>query len=180
MVTGEIKAHMVPRFSENPDERHVEKVYDFYAHDLSVAFELLRKFTDQEGLTASVIAMQKYPTLEHVVKSSKKREADGNLIATDKVVEKKSDTRWVLSFDWKTKDPAEARCLEYDFYDDGWPCKIAFMLADDEPSPVIDLGSLQFPSEDVRRFEMTVSVPDAGRAKRFEEALLEQVGKAGN
>lgn len=176
-MTEGYQASIVSKLSESSDDTHIEKTYDFYARDLSIAFSILRELTEKEGLTSSVLTMQKYPTLEHVQRKSRKKDKDGNAIMVDKVVEVANDARWVLSFDWKTRDPAEARCLSYDFYDDGWPCSIAFMLADDEEIPVIEDAELRLPSEDARRFEMTMVVPDEERAKRFEDALASMIGE---
>lgn len=146
------------------DARHIEYVYDFYAKDLSRAFRALKTFTDENELTPSTITMQKFPEVETVKKKTKKKDADGNPVFSEKKVVKKSDIRWVMSFDWKTKDPAEARVLEYHFYDNGWPGSVVIAANDG-----IEVESLD--KCDCHSFEVSLRLQNNERASKLEKSF---------
>lgn len=153
-------APLAPRaIARDEENHHIEYIYDFYAKDLSYAFSALRKWNEKANLTASTLTMQKFPEVEHKKVKTRKKNKEGTPVYTDKIVEHKSDIRWVLSFDWKTKDPTEARCLEYHFYDDGWPGSATFMFTEDNYITLNDNDGNN-DEDSARRFECTVTLYD--------------------
>lgn len=152
------------------EKHHVEYLYDFHAKDLSRAFRALREFTEKNSLTPSTLTMQKFPEVETVRKNTKKTDADGNPVYSEKKTVKHSDVRWVLSFDWKTKDPADARTLEYCFYDNGWPGSVSFIIA--EPDEIA-LAPRDEKREEPMLFECSFSFHDNPRARELADSLAE-------
>ena len=156
------------------DTHHVEYLYDFYAKDLSSAFSALRKFTSANSLTPSAITMQKFPEVETVRKKTGKLDESGNPVYSEKKKVKHSDIRWVLSFDWKTKDPAEARSLDYLFYDDGWSGSVSFIIAEgaDSSDTSKDVPERKSPF----LFECTLTLCDNDRAPVLSDSLASILG----
>lgn len=117
--------------AETRDEIYIQYLYGMESPSLASTFHLLRRWKDAQDIDDCAICMQKYPTLESKKVKTNKTDNDGNPIFRDKITESGNDTRWVLSFDWKTHDPAEARSLSYDFYDHGWPGSVTFLALHD-------------------------------------------------
>lgn len=180
---------LIPRAIEHDEDNlHTSYIYDFYAPDLSYAFSALRKWTEKENLSPCTLTMQKYPTLEHKKVKTRKKNADGTPVYADKVVEHKSDMRWVLSFEWKTNhDPKDARRLEYDFYMEGWPASVSFTIAQDEavfidetPPDVDSSNNGETKNERKnapRMFECILAIDDTGRFDGIKDSFEDIVSK---
>lgn len=165
------KAPLTPREVVcGAENHHVEYLYDFHAKDLSRAFRALREYTEQNSLTPSTLTMQKFPEMEIVRRKTKKTDSEGNPVYSEKKAVKHSDVRWVLSFDWKTKDPADARALEYCFYDNGWPGSVSFVIAEPEE---IALAPRDEKREAPMLFECSFSFHDNPRARELANSFAE-------
>lgn len=166
------------------NEHRISYLYAVELPSLATVFDILRTWRDNSGFSDCALIMQRYPTLETKKVNTGKTGEDGAPVFREKVVETRSDTRWVLSFDWTTRDPSEARKLDYDFYDDGWPCSASFaalaedMVIDKRNGELVPREDLAEPRE-LRAYECVLSVPayDESRVEKirtgFENAFKE-------
>lgn len=156
------------------NEHQISYLYAVELPSLATAFDVLRAWRNDSGFSDCALTMQRYPTLETKTVNTGKTNECGAPVFRERVVEIRNDTRWVLSFDWKTKDPSEARKLDYDFYDNGWPCSVSFtalaedMVIDKKNGELVPREDLADPRE-LRAYECVLSVPtyDESRAEKI-------------
>lgn len=166
-----VSSFLVPTSTTYDKDAHrIEYRYNFHAKELSRAFSALREYTEKNSLTPSTLTMQKFPELATVRKKIKKTDSEGNPVYSEKKTVKHSDVRWVLSFDWKTQDPADARTLEYCFYDNGWPGSVSFIIAKPDE---IALAPRDEKREEPMLFECSFSFHDNPRARELADSLAE-------
>lgn len=165
----------------DPSSLHKVYTWEFYAADLSYAFSALRRFRNALSLTDCMLSMCRYPVLERRCVKTAKKDDEGRPIYKEKITEVTSDIRWVLSFEWKTRDPAEARLLEYAFYDDGWSGKVSIVLDDPAKMPVIDPDADNKKQEDETEkkpalcWQVVLETRDTKRAEEISGVIAEQL-----
>lgn len=165
----------------DPSSLHKVYTWELYAADLSYAFSALRRFRNALSLTDCMLSMCRYPVLERRRVKTAKKDDEGHPIYKEKITEVPSDIRWVLSFEWKTRDPAEARLLEYAFYDDGWTGKVSVALDEAAKMPVIDPDANNKEQGDeaekkpALRWQVVLETRDTKRAEEISSVLAEQL-----